>query len=143
MWSQCFLYEDISHNMRMAQGQFTSSCQVRPAVTIPFIAFCIVLQGLWSVLEGSRTFSMQRRELEGQCRADQGTCNDWPPLCSERWRELRTSRPAGSGSPLAQSQPQPQPPPGQPGQQLQLLPHEGRHPPGAGAAHCGGEPCLT
>ena len=40
---QCFLYEDISNKMKMAQGQFTSSCQ-----------------GLWSVLEGSRTFSLQK-----------------------------------------------------------------------------------
>ena len=42
---QCFLYEDISNTMRMAQGQFSASCQ-----------------GLWSVLEGSRTFSLQKRE---------------------------------------------------------------------------------
>ena len=40
---QCFLYEDISNKMKMAQGQFTSTCQ-----------------GLWSVLEGSRTFSLQK-----------------------------------------------------------------------------------
>ena len=40
---QCFLYEDISNKMKMAQGQFTSSCQ-----------------GLWSVLEGSRTFSLEK-----------------------------------------------------------------------------------
>ena len=43
---QCFLYEDISNTMRMAQGQFSASCQ-----------------GLWSVLEGSRTFSLQKREF--------------------------------------------------------------------------------
>ena len=40
---QCFLYEDISNTIKMSQGQFTSSCQ-----------------GLWSVLEGRRTFSLQK-----------------------------------------------------------------------------------
>ena len=40
---QCFLYEDISNQMKMSQGQFSASCQ-----------------GLWSVLEGSRTFSLQK-----------------------------------------------------------------------------------
>ena len=44
---QCFLYEDISNNMKMSQGQFSASCQ-----------------GLWSVLEGSRTFSLKRREYQ-------------------------------------------------------------------------------
>ena len=41
---QCFLYEDINNKMAMAQGQFTSSCQ-----------------GLWSVMEGSRTFTLKKR----------------------------------------------------------------------------------
>ena len=41
---QCFLYEDINNKMAMSQGQFTSSCQ-----------------GLWSVMEGSRTFTLQKR----------------------------------------------------------------------------------
>ena len=40
---QCFLYEDISNNMKMSQGQYSGTCQ-----------------GLWSVLEGSRTFSMKK-----------------------------------------------------------------------------------
>ena len=48
---QCFLYEDISNKMRMSQGQFTSSCQ-----------------GLWSVLEGSRTFTLQKRKRGKQCQ---------------------------------------------------------------------------
>ena len=47
---QCFLYEDISNNMKMSQGQFAASCQ-----------------GLWSVLEGSRTFSLKRREYSSRC----------------------------------------------------------------------------
>ena len=42
---QCFLYEDINNKMAMSQGQFTSSCQ-----------------GLWSVMEGSRTFTLQKRK---------------------------------------------------------------------------------
>ena len=40
---QCFLYEDISNNMKMSQGQYSGTCQ-----------------GLWSVLEGSRTFSLKK-----------------------------------------------------------------------------------
>jgi len=47
---QCFLYEDISNKMKMAQGQFTSSCQ-----------------GLWSVLEGSRTFSLEKLTKPEAC----------------------------------------------------------------------------
>jgi hypothetical protein len=47
---QCFLYEDISNKMKMAQGQFTSTCQ-----------------GLWSVLEGSRTFSLQKLARPESC----------------------------------------------------------------------------
>jgi len=46
----CFLYEDIVGKMRMAQGQFTSSCR-----------------GLWSVLEGRRTFSLQKLRRGKPC----------------------------------------------------------------------------
>ena len=49
---QCFLYEDISNTMKMSQGQFTSSCQ-----------------GLWSVLEGSRTFTLEK------CKTSEGSCS--------------------------------------------------------------------
>lgn len=47
----CFLYEHISGQMRMAQGQFTGSCR-----------------GLWSVLEGKRTFSLNKLGRSESCR---------------------------------------------------------------------------
>lgn len=62
---QCFLYEDINHQMAMSQGQFTSSCQ-----------------GLWSVLEGSRTFTLQKLSVKPGCSV--------PDMmsASPRWRSL-------------------------------------------------------
>ena len=60
---QCFLYEDISNNMKMSQGQFSGSCQGE--IFSSYVSnILFFISGLWSVLEGSRTFSMQK------CRND-------------------------------------------------------------------------
>jgi len=62
---QCFLYEDISNQMKMSQGQFSASCQ-----------------GLWSVLEGSRTFSLQKLSGGNSCKLPEAI------RYNQRWRSL-------------------------------------------------------